>query len=368
MTKIKFLYILLMFLVIGCDSSESALEPEPPTDLDFEITISESNPQSVSIDASASNSNFYKFNFGDGSDVIQSNDGSASYTYPSAGNYTIKVSAHTTETVFIEVSKQVEISEQVQEEFPDGYITPTSYEGYDLVWQDEFDGTSLSNDWTHEIGTGGNGWGNNELQYYREQNTEVRDGYLVITAKEENFSGNNYTSSRIITENRQEFQFGRIDIRAVLPEGQGIWPALWMLGANFRDVGWPACGEIDIMEKIGGGTREREVFGTLHWDSNGTRACTCGQGEPYRLDPGSTFGDEFHVFTLLWDQEKIQWLVDDNLYHTIDITPDDLSEFRDEFFFIFNVAVGGNLPGSPDATTVFPQRMTVDYVRVFQKQ
>jgi beta-glucanase (GH16 family) len=248
----------------------------------------------------------------------------------------------------------------------EGYSTPLSYDGYDLVWQDEFDQESLSDDWTYEIGTGSSGWGNNELQYYTEENTTVEDGYLVITAKEENRNGSSYSSSRIVTENKQEFKFGRIDIRAVLPVGQGIWPALWMLGANFDEVGWPKCGEIDIMEKIGGGNREKEVFGTLHWDIDGERVCTCGDGNPYTLSSGN-FGDKFHVFTLLWDAEKIQWLVDDNLYHTIDITPDHMNEFREEFFFIFNVAVGGNLPGSPDATTVFPQRIAVDYIRVFQQ-
>ncbi|MTI21328.1 glycoside hydrolase family 16 protein [Fulvivirga sp. RKSG066] len=252
-------------------------------------------------------------------------------------------------------------------EFTDkGYSTPLSYPDYTLAWNDEFEGTSLSSDWTHEIGTGSNGWGNNELQYYREENTTVTDGYLFIEAKKESFGGRQYTSSRIITENKQEFKYGRIDIRALLPKGQGLWPALWMLGANFRTVGWPKCGEIDIMEMIGGQGRENNVFGTLHWEENGSRACTCGQGSGYTLSSG-TFSDEFHVFTIIWDANQIQWFVDDELFKTIDITPADLSEFQEEFFFIFNVAVGGDLPGNPDASTQFPQRMIVDYVRVFQK-
>lgn len=246
----------------------------------------------------------------------------------------------------------------------EGYSTPLSYTNYNLVWNDEFEGTGLSTDWTYEIGTGSNGWGNNELQYYREENTSVEDGYLIIQARKENFGGRQYTSSRIITENAQEFQYGRIDIRALLPRGQGLWPALWMLGANFRSVGWPKCGEIDIMEMIGGSGRENTVLGTVHWDNAGTKA---DYGGDYTLSSG-TFSSEFHVFTIIWDSQKIEWLVNDISYHTIDITPSELDEFQKEFFFIFNVAVGGNLPGSPDGTTQFPQQMVVDYVRVFQEQ
>ena len=244
-----------------------------------------------------------------------------------------------------------------------GYTTPESYAGKTLVWRDEFDGTSLSADWTHEIGTGSGGWGNNELQYYREQNTSVQDGYLVITAKKESFGGQEYTSSRIITSGKRNFKYGRIDIRAALPKGQGIWPALWMLGSNFNTVGWPKCGEIDIMEMVGGDAsgRNNTVHGTVHWDANGYATYT----DSYTLNSG-IFADEFHVFSIVWDDKSITWYVDDVQYNVIDITPADLDEFQKDFFFIFNVAVGGNWPGSPDATTVFPQRMIVDYVRVFQ--
>lgn len=244
-----------------------------------------------------------------------------------------------------------------------GYSTPEQYDGFTRVWQDEFEGSSLSEDWTYEIGTGSNGWGNNELQYYRKENTTVEDGYLIIEARKENFGGRSYTSSRLVTQDKQSFQYGRIDIRALLPQGQGIWPALWMLGEDFNTVGWPACGEIDITEMIGGNGRENEVHGTLHWDHNNTHA---SYGGSYELSSG-IFADEFHVFTIIWDQNNIKWYVDDNHYHTTDITPSTMSEFHDKFFFIFNVAVGGNWPGSPNTATVFPQRMVVDYVRVFQK-
>ncbi len=245
-----------------------------------------------------------------------------------------------------------------------GATSPTSYAGYTAVWGDEFDGTALNEaDWSYEIGTGNGGWGNNELQYYRRENTKVADGNLVIEAKRESFAGSQYTSSRLVTLDKQSFQFGRIDIRAVLPQGQGIWPALWMLGSNFKTTSWPGCGEIDIMEMVGGGGKENTVHGTVHWDNNGSYANYGGS----TTKSSGTFSDQYHVFSILWDEDYIRWLVDNVEYHVIDIRPSALSEFRQPFFFIFNVAVGGNWPGSPDATTSFPQQMIVDYVRVFKK-
>ncbi|MFY0592174.1 glycoside hydrolase family 16 protein [Roseivirga sp.] len=244
-----------------------------------------------------------------------------------------------------------------------GYTSPTSYANRTLVWSDEFESSSLNlSDWTYEIGTGSNGWGNNELQYYTNSNTSMQDGHLVITAKEQSLNGSNYTSSRIVTMNKQDFRYGRIDIRAALPEGQGIWPALWMLGSNFNTVGWPASGEIDIMEMIGGSGRESTVHGTVHWENDGQRAQFGGETT---LSSG-TFHDQFHVFSIEWDASQIRWLVNDQQYHVIDTTPAQLSEFRNSFFFIFNLAVGGNWPGSPNSSTTFPQYLIVDYVRVFQ--
>jgi beta-glucanase (GH16 family) len=243
-----------------------------------------------------------------------------------------------------------------------GYSTPKSYPGMKLIWQDEFEGNQLNlSDWKYEIG--GHGWGNNELQYYQEKNTAVGDGYLVISAEKENAGGQGYTSSRIITQGKKEFQYGRVDIRALLPRGQGIWPALWMLGGNISSVGWPKCGEIDIMEMIGGVDKDNTVHGTVHWDNEGTHAM---YGNYTTLSNEQIFANQFHVFSIVWTAKTITWYLDDVQFHVIDITPSDLSEFRNKYFFIFNVAVGGNWPGSPDASTEFPQRMYVDYIRVFQ--
>lgn len=354
-------YLLVILLFVGC--AEESDEPAvlPPSNLTVILDESQSNEGIISVQASADNANYFEVDYGVGDGFERLINGSGMYTYSASGNYNIRVRAHTSVEVFVEETIMINIS--IDRHIDDsGYTTPESYAGYDLIWQDEFSGTELSSDWTYEIGTGSNGWGNNELQYYRRENASVSNGFLVIQAREENFNSNSYTSSRIITQNRQSFQYGRIDIRAKLPEGQGIWPALWMLGDSFSTVGWPDCGEIDIMEMIGGSGRENTVHGTIHWDNNGSYASFGGD---YSLSSG-TFTDEFHVFSIIWDASSIEWYVDDILYHTVDITPAGMSEFRDSFFLIFNVAVGGNWPGSPDATTSFPQSMIVDYVRVFQ--
>ena len=247
-----------------------------------------------------------------------------------------------------------------------GYDTPNSYEGMTLVWEDDFTGDALNlEDWTFEIGTGNGGWGNNELQYYRSQNTTIEESdYLVIEARNEGFGGSDYTSSRIVTEGKQQFQYGRVDIRAAMPEGRGLWPALWMLGENFQTTGWPMCGEMDIMELVGhqaGRTHSTVHFGDSFADRD-------NKGDSKLLPDGAKFSEEFHVFSLVWEENSIQFLLDDELVKSI--TPTDMDgqnyPFNQPFFFIFNVAVGGNWPGDPDSTTSFPQRMIVDYVRVFQ--
>lgn len=360
--------LILSALAIGCKGDADDVIPQPPTDLSATVEVSGAQNGFVVVNASAKKANFYKFYFRETEDEVPvvNTEGKASHTYSKPGTYLIKVQAHTTDDVFISIEKEVEIilANGGENDIPaSGYSTPNVYEGMALVWSDEFEGTELnSENWSYEIGTGNNGWGNNELEYYRQENTTIREGCLVIEARKENFGGRQYTSSRIVTRGKRAFRYGRIDIRAVLPQGQGIWPALWMLGSNFGSVGWPACGEIDIMEMIGGSGRENTVHGTVHWDNNGSYA---NYGKSYKLASGK-FSDEFHVFTIKWTASAIEWYVDDVKYNAIDISPDGLSEFRNNFFFIFNIAVGGNWPGNPDATTTFPQRMAVDYVRVFQ--
>lgn len=244
-----------------------------------------------------------------------------------------------------------------------GYSTPDNYPGYTLAWSDEFTGNSLNtNDWNYEIGNGASGWGNNELEYYtnNSKNVLVSHGNLIIEARNESASGFNYTSARLTTQNKKQFQFGRVDIRAKLPKGKGIWPALWMLGSNINTVPWPGCGEIDIMELLG--HEPSKMYSTLHYGT----AAHGSKGNSYSLSNGS-YSDQFHVFSMIWKQDKAQVFVDDIML--LEVNKSDVGSdypFNAPFFFIMNVAVGGNWPGSPDATTTFPQRMIVDYVRVFQ--
>ncbi len=248
------------------------------------------------------------------------------------------------------------------------YTTPESYAGWSLAWADEFEGPEINSEWwTHEIGNGDNGWGNNELEHYTDatENSRIEDGKLVIEARNDSWNGQQYTSARMITKGKQNFQICRADIRAKVPYGQGIWPALWMLGENINEKGWPACGEIDIMELVG--HQAATTHSTVHWGSNFDNHKYTGKS--YSLT-GEIFNDRFHVFSVVKEYNRLYFFVDDIL--TFEFTAQDLqgqpNPFNDSFFFIFNVAIGGNWPGNPDETTVFPQFMEVDYIRVFEKE
>ncbi len=246
-----------------------------------------------------------------------------------------------------------------------GFSTPTSYSGLTLVWNEEFTSPLSASNWNYEIGNGSGGWGNNELEYYTSstKNSFVSNGNLIIEARKESIGGFNYSSARLTTQNKKTFTYGRVDIRAKLPQGKGIWPALWMLGSNITGVGWPASGEIDIMEYLGHETNKSH--GTLHYGAS--TASHGSKGNSFTLGSGA-FYEQFHVFSMEWKLDQIKLYVDNNLFLTVNKADVGSSPypFNAPFFFILNVAVGGNWPGSPDATTNFPQRMIVDYVRVFQ--
>jgi beta-glucanase (GH16 family) len=249
-----------------------------------------------------------------------------------------------------------------------GYDAPASYAGYTLSWSDEFNGTALdASAWSSETGDGCPGlcgWGNNELQYYLAppNNLFFQDGKMMIELKPESYGGKNYTSSRIKTQGKKTFKFGRIDIRAILPKGNGVWPALWMLPQNNVYGGWPTSGEIDIMEMKGG--EPSRVLSTMHY---GPGPNSTYISRSYSLT-GTTFNDEFHVFSIEWKLDQIKCLVDNNLFSTINKA--DLGAntypFNEQFYFLVNLAIGGNFPGAPDASTVLPQWMIVDYIRVYQ--
>ena len=252
-----------------------------------------------------------------------------------------------------------------------GYQSADSYVGYTKVFSDEFDGTELDTDmWRFDIGTGSNGWGNNELEYYREENASVENGLLVIEARKENFGGRAYTSSRIKTEDNFSFTYGRVDVRAVVAEGKGLWSAIWMLGQNFADVSWPYSGEIDIVDTVGGPGNEDTAVHNVYYNNGGLDASysPSSAGTEHKLSSGATYSNSFHVFSIEWSPDKIIWYVDDVQTHSLSIADgsDRAEAFRKDFFLILNVAIGGDWPGSPVTATQFPRGMLVDYVRVFQ--
>ena len=245
-------------------------------------------------------------------------------------------------------------------------------EDWQLVWADEFEGSALDpKKWEWEVNA--RGGGNNELQYYtdRVENTRVEGGQLHLIARRETFTGpegtRGYTSARIRTRHRGDWRYARIEVRARLPRGQGIWPAIWMMPTDDVYGGWAASGEIDIMEYLG--QKPREVFGTLHYGAAWPR--NVHSGATYTRPDGRGFDEAFHVFALEWERGEIRWYVDGEHYQTqtrwhTEGAPFP-APFDQRFHLILNVAVGGNLPGSPDETTVFPQSMIVDYVRVYQR-
>jgi beta-glucanase (GH16 family) len=244
--------------------------------------------------------------------------------------------------------------------------------GWNLTWSDEFDGPDGSavdpTKWKHDVG--GTGWGNNELEYYTDasQNAVVQGGLLVVTATTEgasqykcSYGTCKYTSARLLTKGLFSQQYGRFEARAKMPQGKGLWPAIWALGDDIDAVSWPACGEVDFMETIG--TDIETNHGSLHMPSS------YGPSGTHKLPNGASYADDFHVFAFEWEPGTIRFYVDDVLYETqtSKVPSGDTWEFEHPFFLLINVAVGGQWPGSPDGTTTFPQTLEVDYVRVYQK-
>lgn len=235
-----------------------------------------------------------------------------------------------------------------------------------LVWQDEFDGSSGkspdSSKWGFDIGTN---WGNNQLEFDTDRPENVSldgNGNLAIIARKETYEGQDYTSARIVTRDLFERTYGRFEARIKLPTGRGIWPAFWLLGANIKDVSWPACGEIDIMEYLG--QFPSTIYGSIHGPGYAGGAAIT---EEYNLESGR-FDTDFYVFAVEWGPGYIDWFVNDRRYHRV--APRDASgewAFDHSFFIILNVAVGGNWVGPPDANTAFPQTMLVDWVRVYEE-
>ena len=230
-----------------------------------------------------------------------------------------------------------------------------------LIWEENFDGSKLENkNWNILTGDGCPnlcGWGNNERQIYTSENHELANGFLKITARKD---GNKYTSTRINTKGKKEFKYGKIEMRAQLPTGKGIWPAFWMLGSNINKVGWPLAGEIDILEYVG---KEPEtIFTTLHTkDSHGASKNT-------RKDVVKGIEEGFHTFAIDWSKDKIVFLVDGNVFYTF--SPENKDEkvwpFDQPFYIIVNMAIGGSFGGPEVDDSIFPQEFIIDYIKVYQ--
>jgi beta-glucanase (GH16 family) len=243
--------------------------------------------------------------------------------------------------------------------------------GYELVWHDEFDyeGLSDSAKWSYDTEGNDHGWGNNELQFYTEKDNEnaFADGdYLHIVAKKEQKGGKDYTSARLITKNKGDWKYGRFEIKAKVPEGRGIWPAIWMLPTDWEYGGWPASGEIDIMEHVG--YNPDSVFASAHTEAyNHVKGTNKTEG----IAPGKKIYDSFNEYVLEWDEDEYRVYFNDKHYFTFENEDKTYEEwpFDKRFHLLLNVAVGGNWGGQKGVDdTIFPQEMVVDYVRVFKKK
>lgn len=245
---------------------------------------------------------------------------------------------------------------------------PTSIVAPRLIWSDEFNEEGLpdSTKWGYEVG--GSGWGNNELQYYtakRPENARIENGKLIIEARKEVYEGKNYTSARLLTQGKVEWKHGRIEALAKLPAGRGTWPAIWMLGADIATVGWPRSGEIDIMEHVG--FDEGVVHGTIHTEAY-NHAKKTEKGKAISVKNVAT---AFHLYAIEWTADQIDFFVDYQKYYTVQksVLGSELAQwpFEQPFYLILNVAVGGNWGGQKGVDeSIWPQRMEVDYVRVYQ--
>lgn len=359
--SLKHLSLFLMIaLLAGCEKDSSAPSFEP--DFEFSMHPTENNVM-VFKNITEGDHYFVRWIFGNGerTDRIPVSEGNnMSVYYPKRGQYNVEFTVWGSQSD-LSNNKSITKTINIEEDDPD-YVETDG-----LIWSDEFDGSSVDlNNWTFEEGTGDNGWGNNELQYYTKgDNAHLEDGKLIITAKKinDNKERGSYTSTRMISWGKKEFKYGRIEVRAKLPSGTGIWPAIWMLGTNLGSAGWPACGEIDIMEYVG--YQPNVVHSTVHTTAG---SGANGNGSSMTLP---TCEEEFHIYGLVWTSTALTFYVDtpDNILHIYNpaIKTDENWPFNKAQFFILNVAVGGDWGGAQGIdNTIFPQTMEIDYVRVYE--
>jgi len=340
--KILLLSLLLPFIFVldSCSKSSSTTNNSAPTNLTVTANVSQDSSGNVSFVASSTNALSYSFDFGD-RNIQTVPSGIVSHKYTAAGTYNVNVIAANASNSTTSGSVQVLIK----------YVQT-------LLWSEEFNYTGAPDPtkWTYDIGNN-NGWGNSELEYYtnRPQNVIVQNGVLTITASKESYSGFNYTSARIKSQGLFNFTYGKIEISAKLPSSMGTWPALWMLGSNITTVGWPSCGEMDIMEQKA--NQLNTIYGTLHYPGH---SGANGNGSTILISNAST---QFHKYSLDWSAVAVKLSVDDNLYLTV---PNNSTlPFNQNFFFLINLALGGTFGG-----TVIPSfvndSLQVDYIRVYK--
>ena len=342
--------LVLLFIVLASCSKGSTSNGNTqivPSNLVVSATASTDGSGNVSFSATATNAVTYIFEYGNGI-IATVPSGNVTYRYTQAGNITYTVIVTAKSSSGLTINKSVSVTVNVA-----GGGAPA------LVWSDEFDvdGAPNAAKWGYDIGTGSGGWGNNELQYYtnRVDNAVVAGGILKIIAKKEVFGGSNYTSARLLSKGKYSFKYGRIEVRAKFPTGVGTWPAAWMLGDNNNTVGWPACGETDIVEHLGRDLNK--IYGTLHYPG---RSGGNADGNTIIIPDATT---AFHTYSVDWSATAIKIYVDTQLYHTV--ANSGAMPFNQIFFIILNMAMGGNFGGAVDPA-FNSATMEVDYIRVYQ--
>ena len=328
-------------------SSGNGNTQTPPSNLVVSATPSIDGSGNVSFTATATNASTFIYEFGNG--IIQTvPDGLVTHKYTTVGNITYPVLITAKSSSGLTISKSLQVT-----------VNVTASGAPSLVFSDEFNvnGAPDPTKWGYDIGTGSGGWGNDELQYYtnRPENAIVQGGVLKIHALKENYMGSAYTSARLLSKGKYAFKYGRIEVRAKFPTGVGTWPAAWMLGDNINTVGWPACGEIDIVEHLGRDLNK--IYGTLHYPG---RSGGSADGNTVVIPDATT---AFHTYVVEWSVSTIKIYVDTQLYHTVNNTAN--LPFNQNFFILFNMAMGGNFGGSVDPAFT-NATYEIDYVRVYQ--
>lgn len=337
--RIALVSALFISLLVACGKDDPKPNNTAPTNLTVNAVVATDNSGNVAFTATATNAVTYEYDYGNGVFATVPS-GIVTYKYPASGTYTVNVIAKSSGGQTI--SKSISVTVTV---------------AMSMIFSDEFDtpGAPDPAKWGYDLGAGG--WGNNEVQYYtnRLDNAVVSNGTLKIILKKENFSGSGYTSARILSKNKFSFKYGKVECRAKLPAGGGTWPAIWMLGDNINTAPWPACGEIDIMEHVG--NQLNKIFGTLHYPGfSGGNAV----GGNTLISNVTT---EFHKYGVEWTPAFIKFSVDDVVFFTF--TNNNSLPFNQNFFFILNVAMGGNFGGAVDPAFTQGQ-MEIDYLRVYQ--